>query len=1017
MAEQTKLSLLNLESFCAHLPIVNDSKIFKSEKLQQFSDNGLFSPAIFGSKGSEKYRSAYACIDLRVKVFNPVIYSILTRLDKKIERIVNEDLGFNVLDDGSIELSEREASHYGIIGLIEAFRSLRFRADTHDRKIFVEIIKNNEKKIFTSKIPVIPPERRPIYPNRQTGEYMPDELNEYYIKVIKICRSMPSNLDGFDELTRSTFVSKIQLSYNALYEFVKLKLGKKHGYYRANLLGKRVDHSGRGVIVGDPNIPPNKIGITMRIAVRIFEPFILHNLLQQEKDYIELFSELYPKEDYLEKCKKILKDISQNMIKIDHPIYLEMKKLVMRVSKDRVVCAKRDPALQRDSWRAFEPLIVDGNVIRINHASCEGFNADFDGDAMAIYALMSDEATEEARRLMMTMESHKGINQPTLELKKDIFQGIYLMTKEYKIKEMYSGSIIDVDDMIKNLDKGIKIRGKLMTVGKYLFNSTFKEYADDKGYVMETVTSKVFKKLINKLLEYYKDRLKDVIQRLQEVSYKVITIYPKSIIIDDLLIGEDKGIVKLREAFRKTEDLAEKTKIINEMGKLILEKLQKTDSALYESIASGASGKMTQITQMLGAKGLISDSNNNMTISIGSSFVEGLKPSEYFISGSGARKGLADRTLKTADTGYLTRKLVYALSCCKLSEDVHDCKTTRTFNIPNDPDTAKRVIGRYVLEGDSLIQLTPENVNKFKILKLRSPIFCKSKEICHTCYGKLKDIIKTKNIGVLAGESIGERGTQLVMRTFHTGGIVSVQIFDIIKAFLKNQTWIDENEMNRWLLQKQQNLIALQNIKIEILLDTIQKSSIIETQEGNLVIPSLAMVLTHPDKGRILLEADTGVTLLKEYFVFIDKHKIVMEIPANAPFMIIADQADNFSLVIDQLVSYLDKKENVRNILTVFNRIWDKYREGVSSLDLVHVEVLMSQILRDKDNNRLLARLTKTWNPYKVGVKSIPYLDNWKLGLMFEDIQNAVQQALITSHYQDTEGIKQMDSSILDLLY
>jgi len=1016
MAEQTKLNLMDLESFCAHLPIVNDSKIFKSEKLQQFSDMGLFSPIIFGMKGSEKFRSAYACIDLRVKVFNPVVYSILTRLDKKIDRIVNEDLGFNVLDDGSIELSEKDASHYGIIGLIESFNSLRFRADTHDRKIFVEIINNSRKKVFTSKIPIIPPEKRPIYPNRQTGEFMPDELNEHYIKVIKICRSIPSNLDGFDELTRSTFVSKIQLAYNTLYEFVKLKLGKKAGYYRSNLLGKRVDHSGRGVIVGDPNIPPNKIGITMRIAVRIFEPFILHNLLQQEKEYYDLFSEMYPKEDYIEKCKKILKDISQSMIKVEHPIYTEIKKITIRVSKDRVVCAKRDPALQRDSWRAFEPIIVDGNIIRINHASCEGFGADFDGDTMAIYSLMTDEATEEARRLMMTMESHKGMNQPTLDLKKDIFQGIYIMTRDYPIKETYTGSIIDVDNMLKNIEKGIEIKGTVMTVGKYLFNSAFKEYADDKGYILETVTSKSFSKLIRKLLAYYKEKLHEVIQRLQEMAYKIITIYPRSIILDDLLIAEDKEIIKLREIFKKTDDLIEKTNLVSQMGAVILDRLKKTDSALYDSIISGASGKMSQITQMLGVKGLISDANNNLTISISSSFVDGLKPSEYFESGSGARKGLADRTLKTADTGYLTRKLVYALSCCKLSEDIHDCKTTRTFNIPNDSDIAGRVVGRNVLEGDTLIELTPANVNKFKILKLRSPIFCKSREICHTCYGKLREIIKTRNIGVLSGESVGERGTQLVMRTFHTGGIVSVQIFDVIDAFLKNQTWLDKSELSKWLIQNQQNLISVQPIKIEILLDTIQKSSIYETQEGNLIIPSLAMVITHPTKGRILLEADTGVTLLKDYFVFVDKHKIVMETKPNTPFMIIADQDDNFSLIIDQLVSYLDKKESVRNILSVFNRIWEKYKD-VSTLDLVHVEVLLSQILRDKDNNRLLARLTKEWNPYKVGVKSIPYLDNWKLGLMFEDVQNAVQQALITSHYQDTEGVVQMDSSILEMLY
>ncbi|MCK9556163.1 hypothetical protein M0R36_10170 [bacterium] len=638
-------------------------------------------------------------------------------------------------------------------------------------------------------------------------------------------------------------------------------------------------------------------------------------------------------------------------------------------------------------------------------------------DTMAVYALLTDEATTEARELLMTMNSHKGMYQPSLELKKDIFQGIYILTKDYVIKEMYTGSVIDINEMLKNIEKGIKIKGKTITVGKYLFNSSFKEYAEEYGYILETINSKKFQPLFKKLLMFYKDRLNNVVQELQELSYKVITIYPRSIVLDDLLISEDKEIIKLRELFKKTDDLSEKTKIIEDMGKVILERLKNSGSAIYDSIISGASGKMSQITQMLGVKGLISDAGNNLTTSISSSFVDGLKPSEYFASGSGARKGLADRTLKTADTGYLTRKLVFALSCCRLSEDVHDCKTNRTFDIANSPNISSRVYGRYVLDdNENLIELTPDNVSRFKVLKLRSPVFCKSREICHTCYGKLREIIKTKNIGVLAGESIGERGTQLVMRTFHTGGIVSVQIFDIMKAFIKNQTQLDENELKGIFKQDGQNLIALQNIKLEILLGTIQKNSIIETQEGNILIPSLFMILDHPTKGNVLLEADTGITILRNKIVFIDKEKIILDVKAGEQFFIVADQEDNFSLVIDQLVSYLDKRENVRNILTIFNRIWDKYND-ITTMDLVHIEVLMSQILRDFDNHRLLARLTKKWNPYKVGIKSIPYLDNWKLGLMFEDIQNSFHQGLITAYHQDIDGTTQMSSSILEMLY
>jgi len=674
---------------------------------------------------------------------------------------------------------------------------------------------------------------------------------------------------------------------------------------------------------------------------------------------------------------------------------------------------KRDPALHRGSWRAFYFDINDDKVIHINNESTEGFNADFDGDQMAVYALLTKESQEQAISKLMPHYSHQALGKPEISLKKDIFLGLYIMTKPYKLSKQYKGDFTPAD-LLKNVDNYIVHRKTKMSAGMFLFNSVIKDYIDKYGLITEPQDKKNFNKLYDKLNEFYQQKIFDILDKFQKYSYIAITLYPKTITLDDLLITSAPTIAKLKKQFKDAKTSEEKSKILEKIKVELLKELKKNKSQIYDTIQSGASGKIDQITQMIGVKGLVGDVTGKKVVSIDGSFSDGLKPTEYFTASNGARKGLADRSLNTAATGYLTRKLVYALSTVILDEDNEDCGTTRTFDIDNNPKYYDRVIGRYTVENNRLILITKNNVDKFKKLHLRSPIYCKSPHICKVCYGTLYEQLKTPHVGVLAGSIIGERGTQLIMRTFHTGGTVAITTKNLIKDFFRNQSKLNIDEIESLFKQDNNKLISLFDGEITFDIEELDKKLIDFTEAGDIVIPNVSMKFMYEEKETIL-ESDHTITILANNIIEKNAKYIKIKASNNTQFALIATTSSDFTSITKELISYLDRTEKVNNTLFVFNRIFSKY-ENVSEMAFVHIEVLISNILRDSVNLNLPARLAKKWNPTKVGVKKVPFLSNWKNGMMFENIGKAIQNGLISTERMDEDNTVELGSSFDSLL-
>jgi len=278
------------------------------------------------------------------------------------------------------------------------------------------------------------------------------------------------------------------------------------------------------------------------------------------------------------------------------------------------------------------------------------------------------------------------------------------------------------------------------------------------------------------------------------------------------------------------------------------------------------------------------------------------------------------------------------------------------------------------------------------------------------------DSLTTRNIGVLAGQSLGERGTQLTMKTFHTGGSVSVSIFDIMSAFLRNQTILSKEEFTNLFEQKEKAFICKDNtIEFTINISYIDKNDIQIKDNDDIIIPVIDMTFTYKNQ-QVNLLADTQVSIPSDVIQSKNSNVIIIKADKKNHLFDVGTIDNNFAAGIAQLSSFLNKKEDVTNLLSLYNHIFDIYR-SISSLDSVHMEILLAQLLRYKKELRIPARLAKNeWLPYKTSLKSVPYLDNWKMGMMFENIQKSIFNGLIASDVIETTGLEQSNSPIFELV-
>ncbi len=686
-------------------------------------------------------------------------------------------------------------------------------------------------------IPVIPPELRPLVP-LDGGRFATADLNDLYRRVINrnnrlkrlmelkapeiIIRNEKRMLQEavdslFDNSRRPRpVVANNRRPLKSLADMLKGKAGR----FRQNLLGKRVDYSGRSVIVSGPMLKLHQCGLPKRMALELFKPFIYSKL------------EFYGHANTIKSAKK--------MVDKELPIVWD---ILEEVIKEHPVLLNRAPSLHRLSIQAFEPVLIEGKAIRLHPLVCTAFNADFDGDQMAVHVPLSLEAQLEARVLMMSTNNilHPANGKPIITPNQDIVLGIYYMSIEIekaKGEGMVFGSLDEIKLALasKKLDMHAKIKARIQvvndngelenkivdtTAGRVLI---FEIVPKAKGVSFDLVNQQMTKKKIGELfgaIYKYCGQKETVIfaDKIMDLGYKNAMYSGISFGKDNIVIPDSKksliedtekkviefekqyqdGLITSKEKYNKVVDAwANCSEVVaNEMMKVLSkQEVGKPQNPIYMMANSGARGSKAQVKQLAGMRGLMAKPNGEIIETpIISNFKEGLTVAEYFNSTHGARKGLADTALKTANAGYLTRRLV------DVSQDaivtMEDCGTERSILVSAVVDggnvvesLAERILGRVAAEdilntnGDLIVaknnQITEEdikNIEKAGIesVKIRSVLTCEAKHgICAKCYGR--DLARGnmvnvgEAVGIIAAQSIGEPGTQLTMRTFHIGG-------------------------------------------------------------------------------------------------------------------------------------------------------------------------------------------------------------------------------------------------------
>jgi len=692
----------------------------------------------------------------------------------------------------------------------------------------VEAFKNSGNRpewMILEVVPVIPPELRPMV-QLDGGRFATSDLNDLYRRVINRNNRLKRLLDleAPDIIVRNE-KRMLQEAVDALIDNGRrgrpvtgpgnrpLKslsdmLKGKQGRFRQNLLGKRVDYSGRSVIVVGPELKLHQCGLPREMALELFKPFVMKKLVEDNHAH-----NIKSAKRMVERMRDEVWDVLEEIIK-DHPVLLN-----------------RAPTLHRLGIQAFEPVLVEGRALQIHPLVCTAYNADFDGDQMAVHVPLSAEAQAEARLLMLSV--HNILNpkdgRPVVTPTQDMVLGSFYLTTEkplarekMRVFSFYEEAVFAYESGAVTLHEPVKVEkdGQIFqtTTGRIIFNQAI---PSELGYYNEVVGKKQLGQIVTKC--YYTLGNEATAKMLDEIKRLGFTYSTKAGItigVTDIVIPEEKKSI-LAESEKRVETIQNQfrrgliteeeryqlvigvwNKATEDVTKALLDNLDHFNP-VYMMANSGARGNIQQIRQLAGMRGLMADpSGRTIELPIKSNFRDGLAVLEYFISTHGARKGLADTALRTADSGYLTRRLVDVAQDVIVRED--DCGTNTGIyvkEIKDGPEAieflAERIIGRFTMAdivhpetGEIIVsaktEITEEdavNIMKagIKEVYIRSVLTCKSRYgVCCKCYGRNlatgRRVEIGEAVGTIAAQSIGEPGTQLTMRTFHTGGVAGDDI-------------------------------------------------------------------------------------------------------------------------------------------------------------------------------------------------------------------------------------------------
>lgn len=453
----------------------------------------------------------------------------------------------------------------------------------------------------------------------------------------------------------------------------------------------------------------------------------------------------------IDDIRKILKFMARGY-NIPPIIYNTIFKTAVRELEDKgkVVLVKRDPNVERGRIQGMFVKIIDGRTIELHPTVIGGFGADFDGDKMAIYAPMSNEAQTEVKEKMISATSNLKLNSTNFSLGNEMVIGIFTITylestgSYKKIQNIKDAMELHPSQRVEININGNKIQ---TTAGRVIFNSNLPRYVP---FINEPMNKKKLNGLLSKLIIKNRTDYATTVDKLMKLGFKYATIYPSTVSLDMFEIP--KEIEDLKIKLSKEKDPVNQSEIIAEMEKKLLVHLQKNQPDLYILIESGSIRGILPVRQIMVAKGLILDTMGNLLPPVTKSIQQGFSPENYFDAAMGSRKGTIDRALNTADGGYAYRKMIYVLGATTANIENADCGTKRYLTLKLTKNLFNRMSGRYVLDEktNGLIPISEDMIGK--IIKLRSPVYCKSKEICRTCYGDLIYQVKTKNIGIVSAQ-------------------------------------------------------------------------------------------------------------------------------------------------------------------------------------------------------------------------------------------------------------------------
>src|SRR4030042_6076426 len=631
------LNFLNVEKFCKNLKPITASESF-NRQTGGFQSGVLFSETIFGPVGSKERKSSYSFIDLNCYVVHPTAYRLLVqRIDRKVEKFLSAEKFFSVTSAGVLIEDENGVS--GIQNFIRIFPKIKFRGETKDREKLIKVLQDTYKEgtLFIKKLPVIPPDFRPT--QEIEGRQELDALNNIYLSILR--RSIQIRSLKPSDALYDIMNAGVQRGVMEHDDFIRAKIGKKSGIIRGSLLGKRVDFSGRAVITVGPSIKINEIGLPLRIAVSLFEPFIIYQLMYVQKESQERLvsgiKTFLKAKLSVDTVKKVLRSIKNND-KVPDDLYELVFEATEAAIKDRIVLAKRDPDLHALSMRGFTPVLIRGNTLQICPLQVKGFNDDFDGDQMAVYHPLSDEAQKEIKEKMTRSFSGSSSSSMSYELSAEMFVGLFLLSKDKNLptKSPISVSKNDLDKLALDPYEPVMFKGRNTTLGKEIINNCF---PDDFKFIDEQLTKSRVQKILRELLLKYGDKTtENAAYKLGQVGFKYATMFSPSVSLDQLEIPKEVYDLKKRLDSATPEQSQE---ILDKMRSIIMKEFK--NSSIFDIVESGSSKGWDQPMQILAAKGIIADPEGNVLKPIKNSFVDGMTPTQYFQMGYGARMGIINR--------------------------------------------------------------------------------------------------------------------------------------------------------------------------------------------------------------------------------------------------------------------------------------------------------------------------------------------------------------------------------------